>query len=165
MKIIQWLTICILYIGLIGCGFHLRGTIHVPPELQVLKIWPNDPFNRFQKTLRSTLQQNGVLIVDAPTEGVQCPATLSIISEQLIERVIAYGVDGQNNRIVLQLTVVYQITTASDQMLISPMTIQVEREMNVVPNAVLGTNREREKIISELYIDATSQMMRNLTPL
>jgi outer membrane lipopolysaccharide assembly protein LptE/RlpB len=81
-----------------------------------------------------------------------------------VDRPIAFGIDGQNNRVVIQLTLVYQITNVTGHDLICPTTIQVERELNVNPNAVLGTQSERDRVLLDLYHDVTAQIMRNLTP-
>lgn len=154
-----------LGIGLSGCGFHLRGALCIPTELQRLQICPEEPFNPFQKQLRLTLQNNGVQIINGPLSENNSIALLTILSTQVSERTIAFGIDGQNNRVMIQLLVMYKITTACGSDLISPTSIQVERELNINPNAVLGTNREREKVFKDLYIDATAQIIRNLSPL
>ena len=151
-------------IGLSGCGFQLRGTLMIPPELQRLHISPEEPFSPFQKQLRLTLKNNGVQIVNGRVSDSQCIAMLTLLQTQITERTIAFGIDGQNNRVMLQLTILYQISTASSHDLIPPTTIQVERELNINPNAVLGTNTERERVLRDLYIDATSQIIRNLSP-
>lgn len=158
-----FLAFCLLYASLSGCGFHLRGKVLVPPELQVLHILPQAPFNPFQQCLRAIFATNGIQIVDALPCNTPF-AILNILSEQIVDRTIAFGIDGQNNRIMIQFTLTYQITTSADQELICPTTIQVERELNINPNAVLGTDQERAKVVNDLYIDATQQIMRHLTP-
>lgn len=163
-QISYWLSLCTLVVGLSACGFHLRGALIVPPELQMLQILPQGSFNPFQQYLRSILPKNGICIVDIPPCDTGF-AILTILSEQIIDRTIAFGIDGQNNRVVIQFTLVYQIMHSSGQELICPTTIQVERELNINPNAVLGTDQERKRVLNDLYIDATQQLLRNLTPL
>lgn len=159
-------TILCLFLGVLltGCGFHLRGSVSVPPELQTLCICPHDPFSPLQKYLRITLKNNGVCLVDYQAQFKPNCATLTLISESIVDRPIAFGIDGQNNRMLIQLTVVYQIINMAGHDLICPTTIQVERELNVNPNAVLGTQSERDRVLLDLYHDATAQIMRNLTP-
>ncbi len=166
MKINTINTLICFFLGLLltGCGFHLRGALSVPPELQRLCICPEEPFSPLQKYLRATLKNNGVCLVEYQANCKSNCATLSLLSQSIVDRPIAFGIDGQNNRLMIQLTVVYQITNPAGQDLICPTTIQVERELNVNPNAVLGTQSERDRVLLDLYHDLTAQIMRNLTP-
>ena len=160
---------------LTGCGFHLRGSFEIPACYQVLKICPNQPLEPFQRHLRKALIANCVQIVDpncppaCPTADLQTAnttniATLNLLSQDFSETIVAYGTDGQPNRSILRLKIAYQLKTPN-----CPETpinfIQVERELALKPNAVLGTDNEREYLISELYLDAVTQFIRQLSSL
>lgn len=144
-----------------ACGFQLRGQFHIPGPLQTLKIMPDCAYDNFQRILRRTLKNNCVTVV-----GGACELevnTLTILSQKFIEQNLAYGRDLQVNRILLQLQIKYQITDPACNALIPESTIQVERELTVNPNAVLGSDHERHRVQLELYNDAAIQILRQLS--
>jgi len=149
---------------LMSCGFHLRSAFNIPPELKILKITPNQPYEPFQRVLRKTLIQNGIMIVDCePGENATTPYTLQLLSINFVERPVAYGSDVQVNRATLQLNVTYEIVDAKCCIVIPKRCIQVERDLSIVPNSVLGTEHERANVQAELYQDAATLLIRQLS--
>ena len=47
-----------------GCGFHLRGTTQIPPELQKLQISTGDPYGEQTRAIRQQLLLNNVQIIE-----------------------------------------------------------------------------------------------------
>jgi len=155
--------ISILLLFSVGCGFQLRGNLLIPTNLQTLQIAPNTPFEPFQRFLRQTLASNGVKILEPSDEEAKNVPVLTILSQSFNERTVGYGPDGQVNRSILQLTVSFQLTDPSGKVLLPPSSVQVERALTVNPNAVLGTQNERERLKTDLYMDAISQMLRQMS--
>lgn len=149
-------------LSLLGCGFHLRGDYPLPQEFRIIRILPDNAYDPLFVHLRYSLKNAGARILIAPCETEQ-PALLTVLSQGFTERTTAYGPDVQINRATLQFTLTYQITDANGKMLIPPSTIQVERELTVNPNAVLGTEFERQRVKDELYNDATLQLIRQIS--
>ena len=48
-----------------GCGFHLRGTTQIPPELQKLQISTGDPYGEQTRAIRQQLLLNNVQIIES----------------------------------------------------------------------------------------------------
>lgn len=158
------LLVFILSLGLFssGCGFHLRGQYCIAPEFQVLRIMPIGVFDHLQRTLRQQLKLAKIRVTDAPPE-VEKASILTILSQGFTERTTAYGPDVQVNRATLVFNMTYQITDENGRMLIPLSVIEVERELAINPNQVLGTDFERKRVRNELYIDATTQLIRQLS--
>lgn len=152
-----------LVIGLVGCGFHLKNAFTIPPILKVLQLSPHLPLDPLQRPLRQALKCNGVQLVTPPCPEAKSAATLVLLSQGLTERVVAYGADGQANRSVLQVTVTYQIVNASGKVIFCDGIVRVERMLTIQPNSVLGTENERTRVSNELYVDAASQLMRQIS--
>jgi len=155
------LLACILLIA--GCGFHLRGYFPIPDEFKLLRIMPNQSFDPFLLALRKTLINNGVKILKRDNTADVKVATLTIVNQNISERNVAYGTDVQANRAVMQLIVAYQLSDSSQKTVIENASVQVTREFQINPNAVLGTENERNHIRSELYLDAAAQLVRQLS--
>jgi len=154
-------SICLLL--LVGCGFHLRGQLIIPPELRVIQILPNTPFDPYQKYLRQALKSNEVRVIGPSEEGAKSVLILTLLSQNISERTLAYGGDGQTNRVLMQLTVIYQVSKPNGVILIPSSTAQAERELSVNPNFVLSNETERNQVREDLYVDATAQLMRQLS--
>lgn len=157
------ISLILFCLGLIGCGFHLRGQFTIPQELTLLKIANCDNFDLFKRILKRTLTTNGIQILPMNTTA---PANiLTITEQQFTERNIAYGSDVQVNRALVQFIVKYQISNPEGRELFPCGTIVVERELTINSNAILGTEDERNRINTELYTDASVQLIRQLSVL
>lgn len=148
---------------LAGCGFHLRGTFSIPSSLQTLEVLPNQPYDTFQRALRQLLKSNHVKIIDRSVEETTKIATLTILGQAFSERTIAYGSNGLPNRAALALKINYQLTNPQGKPVGSNTVVEVERELTLNPNAVLGTDNERARLQADLYRDAASQLVRQLS--
>lgn len=148
---------------LTGCGFHLRGAFSIPPSLQTLQILPNQPYDAFQRALKQFLKSNNIKIVEQNIENTVPVATLTILGQAFSERAIAYGSNGLPNRAVLELKISYQLTDVQGKPLGNNTLVTVERELMLNPNAVLGTDNERSHLQADLYRDAASQLVRQLS--
>lgn len=149
-----------------GCGFKLRGPYSIPPSFQIIRMVPDDPYDPFQRVLRQNLKNMGIQVLeDCPPDSplAQQASVFSIMSQTLADRVTAYGPDVQVNRTLKQYTMTYQITDSRCAVLVPPTGIQIEREVPVDPNAVLGTQFESNLVRDQLYQDAVQQLMRQIS--
>lgn len=164
MQVRVWIgSLCLLL--MMGCGFHLRGVFSIPSALRTLHILPYQPFDPFQRALRQTLKRNEVLVINAEMAAAKSAATLTILNQALSERVVAYGSDGQANRAILELKLSYQLSDPQGKLLFSNGSVEVERELTINPNAVLGSQNERTRLQADLYVDAALQLVRQLSAL
>lgn len=145
-----------------GCGFQLRGQFFIPTALKILKITPNQPSDPFHRALKSILKSNGVQIIDSDHQAPGGYSMLTIVNQTLSDRTIAYGSDGQPNRSILELKIQYEVTDITGKLIVSG-TAQVDRELIITPNAILGTENQRTRILSDLSLDAASQVARQLS--
>jgi LPS-assembly lipoprotein len=163
MKYPKCLTFLCLLLVMTGCGFQLRGQFAIPACFKTLKVQPENAFTPFQQALKKTLHANGVTVIEAQDEESTNLATLLIINQTLTERTIAYGADIQASRGRMQLEVIYQLKDATGALVIDNSKIKVEREFQINPNAVLGTENEREHVRSEIYLEGAAQLIRQLS--
>lgn len=148
---------------LAGCGFHLRGAFSIPTSLQTLQVLPNQPYDTFQRALRQFLKSNNIKIVDNNIAETTKVATLTILEQAFSEKTIAYGSNGLPNRAALTLKIIYQLTNPQGKPVGANTVVSVERELTLNPNFVLGTDNERSRLQADLYRDAASQLVRQLS--
>lgn len=161
-KIFTPLLILLLSFLLTSCGFHLRGTFAIPPILKILRICPEEPFDPFQRLLRQTLKTNEITIVPAHCKDIKA-AVLTLSQQAFTERVVGYGSDIQADRAVLQFSVTYQVQHPDGKILLAEGIVKVERDLPLNPNAVLGTDNERNRVKNELLNDAVLTLLRQLS--
>ena len=160
LKIFHFIIVLSL---LTGCGFHLRGAFSISPSLQTLQILPNQSYDVFQRTLKQFLKSNNIKIVEQNTENTIPVTTLTILNQAFSERAVAYSSNGLPNRAALELKISYQLTDEKGKPLGNNTVVIVERELMLNPNAVLGTDNERSHLQADLYRDAASQLVRQLS--
>jgi len=157
------LAIMLVLISLVSaCGFKMRGAIALPEHLRTMLVLPNQPYDPFQRALRQTLKLNGILLVEQENESDKY-AKLTIANQEFSERTTAYGSDGQANQILMKLKITYQFTDAEGKEIVTLQTAEVERELITNPGAVLVTDSERERLKSDMTVEAALQLVRQLS--
>lgn len=162
-KFLKIVSLSVVFLMIVGCGFHLRGKVNIPEFLRVLRISPDIPSDPLQKALRQALKGNQVIVYRENDPKACDAAIISILSQSIAERNVAYGVDGQANRSMVQLTIHYRITDKNGKVILPNGRVRVERSLTIIPNAVLGTENERNRVMRELYDDGALQLLRQLS--
>lgn len=160
---IKLFNLIILFIMLTGCGFHLRGSFTIPQAFRSLRISPNLPFDPFQRALRETLTNNGVVLIPDNDPRAKESATLIILTQAFSERTVAYGSDGQPTRAIIQLKIFYQINGPNGKSFVPDTAIQVEHDLTINPLTFLATENERNRLKNDLITDSASQLVRQLS--
>lgn len=159
----QCVVFMLSFVLMSGCGFHLRGAFAFPMYFQSLQILPNQPYDSFQLALKQILKNNHVKIVDAMLTKTKRTSTLFILSQGFSEQTIAYGSEGQINRINLQFNICYQLIDPNGKIITKNGTVQTEREITMNQNAVLSTENEHDRLKLDLYTDGALQLVRQLS--
>lgn len=159
-------TICLM-IFITGCGFHLRGSFNIPEGFQRLCIQPYQPAHPFQRQLIRALKSNNVYVINDEVVNSVDITSASLIIQNLAfaEQTSALGADAQTSRSLMRLTINYQLTDCTGKVIVPCGLIQISRDFGVNPNAILGTDNERQRIQEELFNDAVTQFLRQLSAL
>jgi LPS-assembly lipoprotein len=105
--LLQWVAVIIFSSSLIGCGFHLRGNMALPPQyFHKMFIKTADPYGRLTKNLQEYLKKSSVELV---TDQNDAPLTLQILSETKAQLLQSVSGTAQNRQYSLTYTVVFKI--------------------------------------------------------
>ncbi len=131
-----------------GCGFQLRGTATVPPQMAKTYIQTEDRHSLFYRRLRRGLEDAGVEVVDSPSEGT---ATFSILADDTGQRVLSVSARNVPREFEVYYTVLYSVLSG-ENILMAPRSQTLTRDYTWDETLVLGKEKE-EALLREAIAD------------
>ena len=153
------LAVCAALSLLCACGFRLQGVDEFPESLAKTYIDTPDRYTLFYRKLQAELEHGGVEIVDSP---VRATSVIRIERDESGQRVLT--VDGRNvpTEYDVFYNVEYSVWSNGEQAL-ETQRLEQEQSYTYDETTVLGKNREREAIRSELAVYLVRQTARQLS--
>ncbi len=142
------LSILFLCLAVAGCGFQLRGTASIPPELTKIYVSAESRQSLFYRKLLDGLRQSGVEIVIAPASAT---ATFSILADLTGQRVLSVSARNVPREFEVFYTVEYRVET-SEKTLLSSREQTLTRDYTWNETSVLGKEKE-EQLLREAIVD------------
>jgi LPS-assembly lipoprotein len=147
-----------------SCGFKLRGSYLVPTQFQQLYVAGPQKHAPIERTIKSRLSDYDVTLLTSPQEAIEQQATrIRLGNEELDRRLLSLFSTGQ----VAEYELLYQLKYVVLRPNLSPteFTIELTRQFQDDPDAVLAKSRELELILGELRKLAADQIIRQLATL
>lgn len=161
LVMVKFLTLSLFIVTLSSCGFHLRGSIPLPKELETLYIQSNEPFGEFEQILRETLRTYKVNIV---TNIKQAPIILNIVSAKLQQATGAVSGDLIMRQYTLSYVVTYQILARNGSIIIPTKTVSSKTTFTANMNQMMTSSKNTTaQYLPRLQHDITSRMLDQLT--
>ena len=140
---IRWLTFGVL-LGLIGCGFHLRGAASLPPAMQRLEIEGLAPYDPFRTALRRELRANEVSVVEEDA------TKLRLKTLDRGRRVLSVDRAGRAREFELFTRAIFDVVDQQGKVLIPEQTVSLSREFFFAETEILGAATEEELLFSDM---------------
>lgn len=148
-----WLIV--LTTALSGCGYHLRGSYNIPPEIRQLNLGLSTN-SALSAPLRASLQTTGIQL----GEGNY---TLDISEDTLNKQTTNTDSRAKAAEYTLYYQVRYQIKNADGQAVWPERKLLLRRSYQYDTTTIVGKTAEEETLIRELYLDAAQQIARQLS--
>lgn len=131
---------------LAGCGFQLRDTAQLPPEMASTQMVIDDQYSLLARNVRMMLEQSGVQFVDAG----HASAVLEIPENQVVTEVLTIADNARVREYRVTHTVKFRLTDHGGQELIGWQTLRQAREISFDEQKILATSREQEYVKRDL---------------
>ncbi len=157
----RYLLTFTLLLSLSACGFHLRGSVQLPPELTEMALRDANPATDILPELRRALKNKNIHINET------APLVLQLKAEQYGKRVLSVDSSGRAQEYGLSYTVRFLLKRKAmqdenDTMWLTEQTVTESRDLRFDANAVLGVASEEALLKTEMRRDAVVQILRRL---
>lgn len=160
MKIIRITLFSLLLASLAGCGFHLRGNVSLPSNMQILYIDGIAQHDNFAVELRRTLRGNGVNVVE---DVGSAQAVVRLRNVRFSRRVLTVGgTTGKVSEYELFYGAEMTVLDRAGKVLLPAQRLRQIRDYVFDENDVLGKSSEEGQLRKEMQTDLISQIMRRL---
>lgn len=144
---------------LAACGFHLRGQVHLPPQMQRTYITGVSPHSAFARALAEGLRANGVQVVSR--EG-RATAVLKVESLNTTRSVLSVNSDGTASDYLLVTQLAYSVRAATGTWKIPIRHLETQRHYSYSDAQVLGKSDEAAQLRDSMDRDLASLVLLQL---
>lgn len=155
MKFSRSVLCALIIISLTACGFHLRGSYHIPPELQQLTVQLST-VSPLSAPLSQRLKQSGIQLNQADYR-------LVILEDKLSKQATNIDSRAKAAEYSLYYQVRYVLQNSEQQNVSEERKLLLRRSYQYDTTAIVGKTAEEETLIKELYEEAATQITRQLS--
>lgn len=159
IRVGRWMALLYCAALLLGCGFSLRNANELPPTLQHLYLKTEEPFGRFETTLRATLRSSGVQLVTSPD---QAPVTLAVSKPELSYSGSTVGTSNQSRVYSVVYAVAVSLLTPDGKVLWGPKMLRSLRNLTLSANQMIESNNQLSLLEQDMQRDVITQLYNRL---
>lgn len=141
-----------------ACGFQLRGTDMLPPELNPLLI-EGGGATALGRALIARIPGSQIRLTEDPAEA---QVRIRVLDEGRGSRVVAVDRQGKVLAYELRFRATFEALGADGQVLVPPQSIDLVRTFDDPDIEVLGKQEEAEMIFADLHDDAADRVLLRL---
>lgn len=157
---IRFFILCLILMGLSGCGFQLRGEAPLSPPLKRLYIQTADPYGVLAHNLRDYLRRAGVELTDTPEQAL---TVLHIINESQTQQLLSVSGLQQTRQYSLTLSVTFEVTNPKGVVLVPQSTLTETRTLTTLSDLILGATNEQNTLYQQMRLSIIYDIMNRLS--
>ncbi len=141
-----------------GCGFHLRGTLEMPPDWLAMHLRSPSPHGELTRQVRAALANAGVQWLDAGSANY----TLQLGVEHFEQRNLTIAANARAAEFELQLSTTLGVRDRNGVELLPPSRVSSTRIMAHDPEKVSGKAEETDLTRAEMRVELVQQILRRI---
>jgi len=144
-----------------ACGFHLRGAVQLPAQMDVVYLQGAPPLGELGRAIARSLKSAGSSLTD---ERATATAVLVIHRDEVKRRVLSVNSSGQVNEYELTYHLNFELRggEGKGKPLVPAQTITMVRDYTFDPNNVLAKGNEEAQLRQDMIGFAVRQMLRRI---
>ncbi|WKJ89480.1 LPS assembly lipoprotein LptE [Methylomonas montana] len=146
MKQTSRMVLIAVLAAMVGCGYHLRGSIEMPEALKNLYVFGSSP--PLQTEILSLMKASKGKIVGSPNDA---GVVVKVLREEMRSRVLSIGSTGKSSESELEYYLRFQFFDSKENALMDEQVIEISREFFNDQTAVLAKGNEEQLIRTEIY--------------
>jgi len=131
---------------LTACGYHLRGAYELPKALKA--VYLQGASTELQEQFSKAILASSGKLLDSPEKA---GVVIRFFDEKLTRRVMSLSARGRANEFELDYRLEYEISNASNAILMPRQPIEVKREYFNDQQDVIAKDNEEKVIRNEMY--------------
>ncbi len=155
------LLLCLLIsVTVSSCGFRLRGTVELPPEIHSLAIEDTVTGSELVPVVKLQLRRSGIKPLE---NSEQAKLVLIIHGESYNSRVLTVSSAGQVQEFQLSFNVDYSIQNVADPSAsLMRQKLSISRDLRFSVDEVLGKASEEARLKNDMVLAAAERILRRL---
>ncbi len=151
------LSVMVLAMALSGCGFKLRGSDFIAPDLKRMYLDTQDKYSELANIVKLQLQLNDIQLIDQASDDA---ALLELYKDKLDRRTLSIFPNGQVAEYELIYSVKYAIAKPGEAA--KPFEFEIYRDYQDDPQSALAKSKELKLILAEMRRQAADKIIRQL---
>lgn len=152
-----FLFACLLF--LTACGFHLRGQVALPSELNNVYIESPTAYSPIVRNIRSALQANHVRLVESVHEALYI---LRVSDPDIASHAIATGSTSSSREYQVDYKITISLDKANGRSLVTPFTLIASRKTTVLPDKLLENTGQLVSLKQDMQNELAQKVLFKL---
>lgn len=144
---------------LVGCGFHLRGMIAIPPWLNHVALINQEEHTVLAAMIKQQFEDNHVKVQSAS----DAPYWLILYNETLQEQIVSVSSSSTPRQYQLIYMVQFKLQTRQGGELLPLNQVMVTRQLTVNNDRILSNDSQQAIIKREMQREAAVQILNRLS--
>ncbi len=158
-RLIRFVGLLSLLLGLTSCGFHLKGYQQAAPDLHGLYVEQGEQRSSLAGVIQRELSVAGVQLVST---AEQANHRLRITKEQFSRRVIAVDANGKVLEYELRLEAAFMVLGKAGAQRLPVQSLELVRHLTLSEADELGQRNEAALMRIDMRQDMAGQIIRRL---
>lgn len=157
MQILSYVAIALI---IASCGFKLRGSLDLPPQLQTLYVKSSNPYGDVTKEFTNRLQASGVTVVNTQQDAL---LTVDILNSSFSSHNTTIGGSEQSQQYTLNYTMNYQVIDPKNNIIYGPLQTNTTQYFSTNTGELLENSDQFDEVKQQMRETLVNQAMYRLS--